>query len=214
MKNHLIIARYNEDIEWVKYIDDNLYDIYIYNKGNKIQMSNKDSNIIITDIINIGRESHTYLYHIIKHYDNLPEKIIFTQGHPFDHVRINFIQEINNYSNEDFYYFSNNRLKLKFNNDGSILNESGLLNNSFWSNQHNNDSCIFNISKQIILNKDLNNFEWYFNTGAIFGVSKKNLLKNNRDFYNNLLNILINSDNPINPPEGHCLERLWEIIFT
>jgi hypothetical protein len=30
MKNHLIIARYNEDIEWVKYIDDNLYDIYIY----------------------------------------------------------------------------------------------------------------------------------------------------------------------------------------
>lgn len=30
MKNHLIIARYNEDIEWVKYIDNNLYDIYIY----------------------------------------------------------------------------------------------------------------------------------------------------------------------------------------
>ena len=29
MKNHLIIARYNEDIEWVKYIDNNLYDIYI-----------------------------------------------------------------------------------------------------------------------------------------------------------------------------------------
>ena len=47
MKNHLIIARYNEDIEWVKYIDNNLYDIYIYNKGNKIQMNNKVSNIII-----------------------------------------------------------------------------------------------------------------------------------------------------------------------
>lgn len=30
MKKHLIIARYNEDIEWVKYIDNNLYDIYIY----------------------------------------------------------------------------------------------------------------------------------------------------------------------------------------
>lgn len=61
MKNHFIIARYSEDIEWVKYIDNNLYHIYIYNKGSKIQMNNKVSNNIITDIINIGRESHTYL---------------------------------------------------------------------------------------------------------------------------------------------------------
>lgn len=214
MKNHLVIARYNENLEWLNFIDNNIYDIYIYNKGDSIKLNSNLNNIVIINIINIGRESHTYLYHIINHYNNLPEKIIFTQGHPFDHVRKNFIQEVNNNINRDFYYFSNNRLKLKFNNNATILNENGILNNAVWSNNHNNDSCITNIPKKIFLDKNFNNFEWYFNTGAIFSVSKKYILKNNIDFYNNLLNILINSNDPTNPPEGHTFERLWELIFT
>ena len=32
MKYHIVISRYNENIDWVKYIDAGLFDIYIYNK--------------------------------------------------------------------------------------------------------------------------------------------------------------------------------------
>ena len=70
MKNHLVIARYNENLEWLNYIDNKIYDIYIYNKGDNIKLNNNLNNIIITDIVNIGREAHTYLYHIINHYNN------------------------------------------------------------------------------------------------------------------------------------------------
>ena len=30
MKNHLVIARYNENLEWLNYIDNKIYDIYIF----------------------------------------------------------------------------------------------------------------------------------------------------------------------------------------
>ena len=214
MKNHIIVARYNENIDWINIINTNLYDIYIYNKGEKLTLNNTN-NIKIIDLDNIGREAHTYLYHIINNYNNLPEKIIFTQGHPFDHVKKSFITEINNNNIiEDFYYFSNNRLKLKFNEDATILNENGILNNFNWNNNHSGDSCIINIPLNIFPNKVFNNFEWFFNTGAIFCVSKKYILKNNIDFYNNIMNFFINSNDPINSPEAHSLERIWELIFT
>ena len=38
------------------------------------------SNMIINDLPNIGRETHTYLHHIINNYDSLPEVTIFLPG--------------------------------------------------------------------------------------------------------------------------------------
>jgi hypothetical protein len=35
---------------------------------------------------NLGREGGTYLYHIIKNYDNLSDYTIFTQANPVDHI--------------------------------------------------------------------------------------------------------------------------------
>jgi len=72
----VIIARYQEDISWVEEFG---YDYVVYDKGgdpvaNSIQLSN------------IGRESHTYLTHIIENYDNLAPFNIFVQGNPFDHI--------------------------------------------------------------------------------------------------------------------------------
>jgi hypothetical protein len=92
MKYHIVISRYNENIDWVKNIDTRLFDIYIYNKGSVIQ---EIPNCNIINLNNTGRESHTYLYHIINNYSNLPERIVFTQAHPFDHVRDSFLNDIN-----------------------------------------------------------------------------------------------------------------------
>ncbi len=35
---------------------------------------------------NVGREAHTYLQHLVSHYDELAEHTIFCQGKPFDHA--------------------------------------------------------------------------------------------------------------------------------
>jgi hypothetical protein len=82
MKTEIVIARYNEDLSWLKKIPKNIK-ITIYNKGkddieNMKNLKNLKYNII--KLPNIGRESHTYLYHIINNYDKLADKTIFTQG--------------------------------------------------------------------------------------------------------------------------------------
>jgi hypothetical protein len=77
-KVSIVIARYKEDIEWALAYNDIAI---IYNKGDNINLPfNK-----IIKLQNIGREGHTYLYHIIKNYNNLSDRTIFTQGSPFEH---------------------------------------------------------------------------------------------------------------------------------
>lgn len=66
----IVVSRYNEDISWTYKYQPN---VIIYNKG-------KDHISGSIRIPNVGRESHTYLYHIIQNYDSLPERIVFVQG--------------------------------------------------------------------------------------------------------------------------------------
>ena len=97
----IVIARYNEDLNWINKIIDKSIKITIYNKGldNIKDISNK-YNFTIIPLKNIGRESHTYLYHIIKNYDNLAEQTIFCQGDSIFHSP-DFLKLINKY-NKDF----------------------------------------------------------------------------------------------------------------
>ena len=75
MDKRLIIARYNENLEWLKKYKD--FKITVYNKGESLS-DNKFFNII--NLENKGRESHTWLYHIVNNYYHLNEINIFLQG--------------------------------------------------------------------------------------------------------------------------------------
>ena len=68
MSYQIVVARYNEDIEWIA--DNNKI---IYNKGILLNINNEYL------LENIGRESETYLHYIIDNYDNLPDVVVFTQ---------------------------------------------------------------------------------------------------------------------------------------
>lgn len=86
-KNELtiVVARYNEDIANFIPFNNNLM---VYNKGN----NNIDPLINHENVIkcpNLGRESGTYIKHIVENYDNLAEYTIFTQGNPCDHIVMN-----------------------------------------------------------------------------------------------------------------------------
>jgi hypothetical protein len=82
-KIEIIIARYNEDLDWLKKIPKE-FKITIYNKGQD-DIENIPPNATIIKLPNIGRESHTYLYHIIENYDKLADKTIFCQGDSIFH---------------------------------------------------------------------------------------------------------------------------------
>ena len=72
----LVIARYNEDISW----SSNFKNIRkIYNKGDEL------AGFDCIQLPNVGREAHTYLYHIIHNWDNLAEQTMFCQGGAHQH---------------------------------------------------------------------------------------------------------------------------------
>jgi hypothetical protein len=75
---NIVIARYNENLDWALPYNDIAF---IYNKGddNVPNFSNR------VNVKNIGREGHTYLYHILNRYCELSNRTIFLQADWFPH---------------------------------------------------------------------------------------------------------------------------------
>ena len=67
----MVVAKYKEDVSWAR---QGAIPYVIYDKNK--------------DVPNMGRESETYLRHIIQNYDNLPDYTLFLQWKPFDHAKV------------------------------------------------------------------------------------------------------------------------------
>jgi hypothetical protein len=197
MKYQIVVARYNEDVSFLN----NYKDItIIYNKG-KNDLKH-DFNII--KLPNIGRESHTYLYHIINNYDNLADKTIFFQGKIDDH----HVLPINEYFNNENFTGKKTKqsvdfLQTKIKHFGKYLNDlkSGNLRAS--------KITPFEWLEECGIIYDIKDFELVW--GANFSVLKSTILKKPKIFYENLIKYV---DNHMNPEEGHYFERSWNIIYN
>lgn len=181
----LVVARYNEDIEWVYTLG---FPYIIYNKG-------EDISVPCVKLPNIGREAHSYLYHIISNYDNLSEYLVFLQGYPYDHFpRIrkflinlpNSIKSVKEYS-EGCY---------------------GLAR-KYW--EENIPQChkvnvypeqIDRIFFKFYLEK------YFYAGGAQYFVHRDNIVNKPKQFYFDLLNYYKWEDH-----EAWSFERLWPMIF-
>lgn len=84
MTRDFVIARYNEPVSWLNRIAEPNSNIRVYNKGGRIT-ENLPGNCRVSELPNVGRESHTYLTYIIENYYNLPDYVTFLQANPFDH---------------------------------------------------------------------------------------------------------------------------------
>ena len=103
MRHRVVVARWDEDVSWVKD-----YPHVIYDKGGgdgyivTLTLPSPDGADEVhrrgeLNVVRIyenpeGHESHTYLHHIISQYDALDAWTTFCQGWPFDHAR-NFERE-------------------------------------------------------------------------------------------------------------------------
>jgi hypothetical protein len=203
----IVVARYEEDVSWLKPYKDITI---IYNKGS---FSNILNNFEVMKLENVGRESHTYIYHIVSNYDNLADKTIFFQGKINDHKILeieeyfgknDFIGKIDNYlidklnKHIDHYgkwvidYKNGNMLKSDYIPSYWLKKIIGIDIDSYFENQNNSEKKI--------------NVVW----GANFSISKKMILSKPKIFYQNILRFL---DTHKNPEIGHYLERTWYLIF-
>lgn len=67
----VVLAHFNEDLTWIEAYKHNDIAFTIYSKS-----SHPPSNT--TSLPNVGRESHTYLYHICSNYNSLAEWTVFS----------------------------------------------------------------------------------------------------------------------------------------
>jgi len=77
----IVVAHYKEPLQWLEPFKEH---VVVYHK-------NPDGCVTHTfkkeiPLPNIGRESHTFLYHIVHNYDRLPDVTAFVQGKIDDHI--------------------------------------------------------------------------------------------------------------------------------
>ena len=205
---NIIISRYNEDLSWLNPFSAD-YKITIYNKG--FELSNHNFTKVIK-LPNVGRESHTILYHIVNNYEILDKYLIFLQGEIDDLYPTTFNHPKDYLTRLKKYQFSVRRL--------------GMLGPFHWQNdvgiqfdeKYKKEWNTFRISRNLIgfrkfAKSIFPEIPWIVATsyGGCFAVSKEQILLRPKSFYEDLLFLISQSINPI---EGHYLERLWCYMFT
>jgi hypothetical protein len=207
MSYKIIVARYNENIEWLQ---SEMENCIIYNKGNKLCLDNE----ILLE--NVGRESETYLHYIITNYDNLPEVIVFTQARLSDHLSSN-VDDINYLLN-----LKNQAFKISKSLGYYIHNDVG--NSLHWDKEWNLQNGNYYLKDNYKQNKPITFIDWFRTNininypnpikiymGAIFAVKKENITNKPIEYYKKLL---LEVNHHINPAEGHFFERSWYYIFS
>jgi len=174
MKKELVISIFSRDTSWTKEISNDV-SIKKYRKGKNLKAPDE---IYIPN--NVGRDVHTFFYHILNNYDNLADITFFAQDDPFDHVP-NYIEIINS----DIEFITKSSI---FHFDGYYGFTGGTLSCS--SNGYPHDAGLFlNETWQSLFNCPYPS-QYDFICGGHFGITKENARMRSKEFYKHLVTLL------------------------
>jgi hypothetical protein len=205
MSYKIIVARYNENIEWLA---SEMENCIIYNKGQQLNIKNE---IMLN---NLGRESETYLNYIISNYDNLPDVVVFTQARISDHRGRDDVNHLLDLKNDAFQHG-------KCNAGAHHQTES---NTYCWDKEWNLINGKYYLEKNYKNNNPITFLEWFKTNinehypnpiclypNGIFAVKKELIINKPKEFYERLI---LEVNHHINSTEGHFFERSWYYIFS
>jgi len=207
MKNSIIVSRYDEDISWLEEYKD--FNIYLYNKGANIEtkLTNK-----VLSLPNVGRESHTWIYHIVENYNNLDAVNIFLQGRVDDLGIMAFTNPKEYLGKTIKYGFSASRMGLlgPLHWKKNVGIEKDKRYKTKWEDGEisRSNKGFRDFAKDLFPKIPIFVATSY---GGCFAVTNQKIKKYDLNFYKDILRILEKHPNPI---EGHFMERLWCYLFT
>jgi hypothetical protein len=214
----IVVARYNENLEWMKEMPFEGHEYIVYKKGPNKDFYRSEHLKNVVDLDNVGREGHTYLYHIIHNYDNLADVTVFLPGSvelPNKYKRskdlLTYIKENNTSAlacasepNQAVYdmfkdfqidnYLSSNENNKTMNNDSSMKLSDIRPFGNWYKNTFGKDAE----SKCFTMN-------------GILAISKSDILKKPKSHYEKLITQLNDHQNP---ETIHYFERSWENVFS
>lgn len=229
MDFHIVVARYNEDTEWLKPFSQH---VYIQNKGDETTIpSYLKPNVV--NIPNIGLDQYCYLNYIVNHYDNLPNIVIFTQAGLKDHhdifepdflpgIRkvINSVHRLSDVLTSEQIvqwmieqvilhgYTLNAKVHVDINNI-PLVHPSWRLDTK-QLHEHKANMAFGDWFEKYVGYRipDSSNFMWFKN--AIFGVSKAYIISRPKAFYESIMSQLVAPRSELD----HYIERSWYYILN
>ena len=207
-RSEIVAALYNENIDWLLPIS---HKTTVYAKS-PARAARREFSAWIP-LPNVGRESHTYLYHIASNYHSLAEVTVFTQGNIEDHVPkgTNLLVEIDDLYREALVHgFS----ELNFSGPNSFDGER-IRHCCKWLDELKEGqlSAAPESPRQFyetFLGKPMPKEVWYYHNG-VFAVRRDHIQHRPREFYQRLEQRLARH---VNPDEGHYMERFWRSVFA
>jgi len=211
----IVVAHYNEDLSWLTEVKDIPGTrIFVYSKAPADKLPvlpalTASPNIHFQRLPNVGREAHTYLHHIITHYDSIAsgiasedltnEDLLFTQGNPFDHrSRAEFFDNYVKNNNNTRTYPPSDRCAIHRCWKPYLKNvkDSGGGIGGWWAKVFPPEEPFPRTLKII----------WF----AIFRVKSEHILRRPLAFYERAIKTV---NHHIDPEEGHFFERAWGNLF-
>lgn len=217
----IIVARFNENLNWLNEDPFNQFQYTVYNKGNNDNFEKKNVNKII-NLPNVGRCDHTYLYHIYNNFDNLANITIFFPGSiHLPNKKGKAIEILNRIKNNNYQhaiyiaqYTSNLKEKFK---DFQL---------DCWQSSESNNSNLYPDTKlyPAIIRPYGKWFKYHFGNllikhysiNGIFSLDKRDIIQKSKSKYKSKLKYkyLLNQLRlHANPEVGHYIERSWSAIF-
>ena len=209
----IVVARYTEPMEWARKYQD-VVTVYEKCGGEDTTTEAVEDNLVPCSrrerLPNVGRESHTYLHHIIENYHCLAHNTLFTQCG---------FEEHDTYPIEE-YMFDTESSRFLLNNFKTIYAKDGrygfLQHKWKWLDEYNNGKMLpekrtFKQWWTECIRKPLphiNRYKW--SHGAIFSVSAERIGNNSIDYYRHMIECLSHHSNP---EAGHYFERAWYYVF-
>lgn len=211
----IIIARYNESLAWTLVSPFDKFSYTVYNKGDN-ESFEKSRVTKIINLPNVGRNDHTFLYHVITNYESIAPITVFLPGSvniPYKLERatkiLNKIIE-SNFTKACFIGYRTNNIRDKFYNF-TIKKYTA----SDPQNFSKNPEHVLEPSKITPYGKwyqyFFNNIQVkYYTYGGVFSIDRRDILSNPIKKYQLLLTTLSTHSNP---EAGHYVERSWAAIF-
>lgn len=201
----IVIAHYNENLDWIV---NEASHVHVYHKGG----------MVIPDLrfqqwqrlTNVGRESHTYLYHIIHNYNNLADVTVFLQGGNADPIDADHcFSNVNDYVckalKEDYAVKSPNGM---YRNWGRIAHDGKWLKWLKSGKMRRSNYTMGQMWEKAIGTPHPVAIEHSFR--GCFAATRERIHFRSLDVYKKLISFI--DDHP-NPEEGHYFERMWHGIF-
>lgn len=194
----VVVSHYTESLNWLRNLPTGLQTT-VYHKNTDESAEYKG--ILLS---NVGREAHTYLYHLVSRYNSLAEWTVFCQGKPFDHA-YDFKKSL-----QQFVAHPTNISPTGFRWLGHLIDtddDQGHRLFQPWSkNEDGRGLNLCDFHRELF---GINGPEQYtFVLGAQFAVHRDLIHRQPLSFYERALAVSVSF-----PDAAHCYERNWDRVF-